>query len=411
MKAIYNYLKNNQRIIFYLSYVLLFIYCAARVILYFNIQSGCGDESIFIRDIEFLKKFGYIEAVKNQISIPHSLLVIPFTFIFETYLSLRIFNVILLAILIIYLIKNFKYNNYLLLIFFLFTGSSFFIGTNDGLFHLCIVLFFLELFLYLNYKRDNIKFALSILIVSVFTREMFILYFPACLILIFVAYHFKKFKIISNIFPALLIFLFFILLNVPSILTNKKLSFDDKQGDTINNNTWVERQYLSQLMANNGTIKEYSHVSWDQVTRYKRKHGINSLPKTSFEQIFFDFSLTLKEFVKDFFYMCKDSIRQMGIAQIVVFIIPLLFFKENKFISKSVIPIISLITYIIFSFIIISYVEMRWLVPISIISIIYFEHLNENYPYKHSKIIYFTNLFLINVIMIYGTFKLIPKLM
>lgn len=410
MNTFYTYLEKKQRYFFYFSYFLLLIYCITRVILYFNIQAGSGDEAIFINDIEFLKNHGYIEAVKKQISIPHSILIFPFTYFLKTYLVLRLFNVMLLAVLIIYLFKNFKFKNYILLLFFLFTGSSFFMGTNDGLLHFCIVIFILEMFLFINNKRDNIKFALLFLIVSFFTREMFILYIPGCLLLLYVVYRYKKFKILSNIFPALMVFIVFLFLNIPSFITNKKISFDNKQADIINNNTWTERQYLSQLMANSGKIKEYTHVSWDDVTQYKKTYGTESLPKTSFQQIFFDFNLTLKEFVKDFCYMCKDSIRQMGMSQLLVFLIPILFIRKKKFILNTYIPIISLLTYLIFSFIIISYVEMRWLVPISIISIIYFEYINENHPFKYSKIIYIMNLCLINAIMIYGTLKLIPKL-
>lgn len=94
--------------------------------------------------------------------------------------------------------------------------------------------------------------------------------------------------------------LFWFGLNLPSFQQNGLISFDNKDSKNQMGMTWVQRQYLSQLYANEGKLPEFTHVTWKETYEYVEENGEESLPKTSLKAIFFDLSLTFKEFVKDF---------------------------------------------------------------------------------------------------------------
>ncbi|QYS86582.1 hypothetical protein JJC03_00385 [Flavobacterium oreochromis] len=119
------------------------------------------------------------------------------------------------------------------------------------------------------------------------------------------------------------------LLNLPSIINNHKLSYDNKDVKEYKVN-WVQRQYLAQLMVNQGLIPNQSHPTWEQTEEYVDKNGENSLPKTTLESIFFDFRLTLKEFIKDFLEVLFMSFRQIGPVLLVTFFSIWIYFKGEK---------------------------------------------------------------------------------
>ncbi len=133
--------------------------------------------------------------------------------------------------------------------------------------------------------------------------------------------------------------------------------------------TWIQRQYLSQLYANEEKIPQFSHVSWQQTVEYVQVNGEESLPKTSLDDIFFDLSLTFKEFVKDFDYMIYSVFRQCGLG---VFYPALGFwiFLKSRNIRAGYLSGAQLFLMLAISFLIISYIEIRWLAPVFIMSVI-----------------------------------------
>ena len=68
------------------------------------------------------------------------------------------------------------------------------------------------------------------------------------------------------------------------------------------NVTWTQRQYLAQILVNNGELENGQHPSWEQTQRYIRLHGEDSLPDGILKGITQDYLLTIKEFFKDLIF-------------------------------------------------------------------------------------------------------------
>ena len=268
------------------------------------------------------------------------------------------------------------------LAFYIATLAFFFLGTNDELFFIGILIFMNEVFYFVeNKKMNNEIIAFSGLIVSFFTRELFFVYLPVIILGFFFLYK-NGFNFFTKkmILPLLLI-CFFIFVNIPSILTNLKLSYDDKKSSS-KIATWPQRQYLAQLMVNKGELPNFQHPNWEQTEEYLKKNGSQSLPNGIIEGMTFDYSLTIKEFFKDFYYSLFYGFRQLGLILIFPFYFIAMNFKKEKLLSsKFFIPYSLLAMLSIFSLIIISYVELRWYISVFLLSIVFY-----NYQQTQNKI-------------------------
>jgi hypothetical protein len=392
-----------------LSIIILPIYVLFRIIMYVNFDSGAGDENVFINDLRYINNFGWWMAIEKGISIPYMILVYPLSFIFKNYVALRLINFFLFLLLLIYI--NYRYKNvyiYFYLLFYLFTSGSFFIGTNDGLLHLCLIIFFSEIYLLLKTNNFNFNLTFISLIVAFFTREMILMYIPIIIITILII--FLKYKInITKIYLSLIIFIFFLTFNIPSIIKNNTLSYDKKLPPENVSVNWVQRQYLSQLYVNNGKIKNNQHVTWQEVQEYVNLNGEDSLPKTQFNSIFFNLKQTFFETLKNFFTTNFYFIRQLGfIILINLFFMSFFIIRKKQNISLYYIPLVTILTILLFSIVIFSYVELRWLVPIGVLSIIYYSDLQIKFLDKSKYIYVFLLNYLIFLLMIiYGTYNII----
>ena len=234
------------------------------------------------------------------------------------------------------------------------------------------------------------------LIISVFTRSLILVYLPLILLtfaLIFAGkYRFKK----KLIIPGMLLLLLLIL-NIPSLVENSKLSYDDKRPP--DGFTWTQRQYLAQLLVNEGIIPNNNHPSWEEVGIYLKENGVESLPRTMPESLFFDLRLTLKEFIKDSFTTIVFSFRQIALGLILPIV--LLLFPKGTYSFKSNLFTLICMAYVIltFSFIIISFVELRWLCPVFVLSIVHYGTVtSSDFKYKD----FITNLNNIMIILMMG---------
>ncbi|GAB1309276.1 hypothetical protein KH5_19590 [Urechidicola sp. KH5] len=385
-------------------------YFVLAILHFVNLPIGLGDEQLFISDLKYIKKFGWSEAISKGISIPYMLLVYPLSTFFEDYLSMRLINLILLTFFFVYILYRKKGNTpFSYFLFFFSTVYYFFIGTNDAVFIIGIVIFLNEVNTLQKSNRWNAYLAIGALIISTFSRELIIVYFPIVLIGIYIIYLKRGLKK-NHVIYSVILCAFFFLLNVPSINTNRKLSFDSKLPPIDVKATWVQRQYLAQLMVNNNILSNYQHPTWKQTDEYLRINGEKSLPKNIYESIFFDFSMTIKEFFKDLFSCFYLGFRQLGL----ILFIPLFFFMKNiirnkQFKAEMFVPISLIIMFCIFSFIIISYVELRWLSPFLIMMIFNYNDLEKN-KLINEKVLIFNNLILI-ILTFYGSFKLMNKLL
>ena len=229
-----------------------------------SFHPGKGDELLFLTDLNYINDFGWIEAIKKGISIPYMVLVYPFSFFLKDYIALRLVNVLLLGLLFYYFkFRDVKSEFYLLFFFFLTTGGRFFMGTNDSIFFLGLIVFFYEVYqLTLNEKwYPNLAF-LGVL-VAFFSRELILVYIPLVLFSFYFIVIQGKVKV-RDLKNSFLFGIVLLLLNLPSIMENKKLSYDVKSPPKSISANWVQRQYLAQLMVNKGELKDQSHPTWDQ---------------------------------------------------------------------------------------------------------------------------------------------------
>lgn len=400
--------KNNTKLTL-LLWLLLISYCLLRAVYYFNGVPGGGDESIFIEAHQRIRDIGWIAAIESQFPATYAIITYPLSMIFQDYVAIRVTNVLLLLVFGFYLYKRFAMKEvWFYAAFFLFT-TSFLTGTNDALFQLALSVFLLETLLFTTQKKFNTALAFTALIVAAFTREMVVIFMPAILLALFILRQ-RKFRMVEFSLP-MAVTLLLIGLHWPSLSANGKPSYDQKEPPAELNANWAERQYLSQLMVNEGKLEDKKHVTWEEVVAYKKEHGENSLPKSIGQGILFDPVLTVKEFFKDFADMLVASVRQTGIIQIYCMIAFFVLLFKRRSVAELYVPAVVLSVFGIFALIIISYVEMRWLVPISVLACVYFGQTENQCQNPRFSKLFLANYVLLALIMCYGNYKIITALL
>lgn len=394
--------------------VLVSVYFLFSFYYFFIIAEGGGDEILFFNDLIFIKTYGWIAAIEKSISIPYMILVYPFSFFLKGYVALKVTNVFLLLLLLLYFFKIAKIKAtpfYFYLFFFLATSKYFFAGTNDALFFTGIVIFMTEVFYFLeNKKMNNQVLAFSGLIISFFTREMVLVYLPVVMLGLYFLYK-NEFSLFNKkmIFPILLFF-FFMGLNVPSLKLNNKLSYDDKTPSSEIKASWSQRQYLAQLLVNKGELQNFSHPSWEQTQEYLKKNGLNSLPNGIVEGLTFDYSVTIKEFFKDFYYSMFFGLRQLGL----ILLFPFYFIirnlkKQNILNSEMYVPYSLILMLCVFSLIIISFIEPRWYIAVFISAIVFYNQYQVEKKINDNFII--ANYLVLICFALYGVYGILHKFM
>ncbi|MBC7641253.1 MAG: hypothetical protein H7174_02760 [Flavobacterium sp.] len=375
---------------------------------YTFLPSG-GDENVFIADLGLINTKGWIFAIEHKISLVFMILVYPLTLFFKDYVAFRIFNFLLFLGLCFYFKKNECNRNQMFYYYFIFYSTTgwYLLGTNDVLFIVSLVIFFNETYKILSRQKNyNISLLLCGLLISFFTRQLIYVYLPVIFVslgLIFKAkIDFKK----SLKIPSLLLVLL-IVINIPSILKNHNFSYDNKIPPKDVKSNWVQRQYLAQLMVNKGELKSEQHPTWTQTDEYLLKNGPKSLPDNAISSLTQDYKLTIIEFFKDFGIVIFQSLRQSSIMVLTVCCIFFYYLSRRKTDYNLYLPFICLSMIAIFSFIIISNVETRWLIPVFIMALVCYSDL-EFQKKLSPKIIFINYLFMIMMVF-YGTFRVLQK--
>lgn len=378
---------------------------------YFLSKPVGGDESLFISDLELINNEGWIAAIKKGISIPYMVLAYSFSLFFKNDIALRLVNVFLLAGLFFYFYKQkdkLSVSFYGYLLFFISTVGYFYFGTNDTLFFAGLIIFINEVNNLQKDKKWQCSLAFSALILAFFTRELVIVYSPVILFCFYVIYKERGWSDLRIIYPLGLLLLF-LMLNIPSFMANGKISYDLKSPPSHVNATWAQRQYLAQLKVNKGELSNYNHPSWQETDAYLIKYGEKSLPKGILEGLFFDVKLTITEFFKDYFYCVIFGFRQLGFILFVPFwFLAKDIYQSRKINTKMLIPISLIMMIAIFSLIIISFVELRWLAPVFILSIVYYGNLQKRELISNRLVI--INDAVLIMMSIYGSFNMINKM-
>jgi len=391
-------------------FIIVFVHFAISAYFFLSINAGIGDESLFISDLIFIKKEGWISAIEKGISIPYLVLAYPLSLLVKNYIALRLVNIILVGMLIFYFKKQkigVRPYFYAYLIFFISTVGYFFIGTNDTLFFICCIIFIHQVYLLQKNKYWKGTLAISTLIIAFFTRELLIVYCPVLLLCIYLIYKEKGWVAVNKkyiLIPTIVL----ILVNIPSILTAKKLSYDEKLPPENVSVNWVQRQYLAQLMVNNGTLKNYNHPSWEETQAYVVKKGVDSLPDTISRALIFDVKLTVSEFFKDLFTTFFYGFRQLGLILVfpLIYMVQILYNSKNNY-RALLIPFANFLMICVFSLIIISFVELRWLAPFFVLSIVYFSDLQ--YEKVFGTKVVFANYGVLLLLSLYGICSLLSK--
>lgn len=369
-----------QRILKLVFIITVLFYVVFTAIYIINIPIGKGDEQLFINDLNLIDSQGWIAAIKKNISIPYMLLAYPLTFLFKKYIALRITSLFLTFGLGVYFWKR---NNpsvffFISFLFYLFSTIFFFYGTNDALFSVSITIFLNEVFLLNKNKSFNSNIAFIALIVAFFTRVLTFVYLPILLLAFFVIYKQRNQISLKFLYP-LLVMIVLLIINIPSLKENGKLSYDLKSPPKSVEVTWIQRQYLSQILVNKGELKNGKHPTWRETQNYININGEKSLPKGISESLYFDIKMTIKEFFKDLLYASISTFRQLGFIFILIVLLPLMsFLKTKKFEYNMFIPVSLIIMLSVFSLIIISNVELRWLAPVFVMALIWYFDLEEN---------------------------------
>jgi hypothetical protein len=331
--------------------------------------AGAGDEGYFMQNLDLLGTEHWFDLISKGNAINFSLPTYFLSLFTDTYFALRMFNLFIFTLFIYYLIVKLNYTDWIyisILIMYTSVTSYMFYGTNDALFTLSLAIFLIEVYYFiLTHQLKNPTWTILSLLTAISTREISIFYLPVILVSLYII---RKNLVQINTRNYLFIFIFSVvlfLINIPSIVTRMKPSYDNKEGKY--GITWSQRGYFWQLK--NPDSKDKSQPSWEEVRAYLDLHGEKSLPKSYFEGIFFDLELTIKDFFVDFIDALKGVFRQLGVLALLPIL--LIFARNNSykkglvFVAGSYYLVLSL-----FSFVIITYVELRWMGAVSILLII-----------------------------------------
>ncbi|GAB5400426.1 MAG: hypothetical protein Aureis2KO_20110 [Aureisphaera sp.] len=400
------------RAISYVFRITIVLYTFLSGFYFLGKPGGGGDEALFIADLTLIKSEGWWVAIEKGISIPYMLLAYPLTFFLDLHVALRMVNLILFGALLYYFYKRLrirKWDFYGLLLFFFSTVGYFMAGTNDTFFVVALVIFIVETYRLLAYEnKKSLAWCGVGLVLAFLTRKLIFVYLPVILLALFFLWKFRKVNLKTLMIPALLLILG-LGLNFPSLNSGNGISYDQKLPPEGVSATWPQRQYLAQLWVNEGKLSNYNHPNWKQTDAYLEKNGAESLPKGVLDGMLYDPELTLKEFFKDLVFSITYGVRQLGLILPTLLIMALLgLYRIRRLSWNSFVPWSLLIMIGIFSLLIISFVELRWLAPVFIASIFYFYTLSEQR--KLSNVLVLANYAFVTLLSWYGMYGLFGKL-
>lgn len=388
-----------------LTTITTLVYTYIRIVSVFLRNEIKGDEREYLQVFTVFVDSGFSEANIIGNSVIFNLV----SFVFHglglnKIMSLRatsLFFVVFSILLLIYFINRFysylpsiyKKSIIITSVNLMVVLSFWFAGVNDSLIASFMLLFFIVFFNLKKNKKDNNEYKYFCYIglimgLMLTTRMMSIVIYPS-IILILGNYFYKKripIKALSSRL-ALLLFSFFIIvlsLNYPSLKENGKLSFQKKKIST-EGVSWTQLQYLTVICFEKDLVEYGQHCTPEDVVNYLQENGINSLPNSSFEALTFNTSRTIKTTFREFVLLVKPYTRLLGL----MFIVSLILFikgilnKEiglKKILNNEILLFHFSYTFIL-TFIIINYIEVRWLMSVLVlIPVLFF-----TYFYKYIR--------------------------
>ncbi len=392
--------------------VVMGVYLMLNGFYFLSKPAGGGDESLFLSDLALINDQGWISAIEKGISVPYMLVSYPLTFVVDSVWALRLANLLLLAALVLYCYHNLKLTSlrfHAILLFVCCTIGYFMVGLNDGLFAVCSIIFFAETYKLITQRSyTSIAWWGVALLLLIFTRKLWIVFIPGIAFSVFMMWRYASVNARTSIAPLVLLALL-VALNVPSLLAEKGISYDQKQPPETTQATWAQRQYLAQLQVNEGTLANFNHPTWEATDAYLEKHGNNALPASLFSALTYDPIFTIKEFFKDLAYILTYSIRSVGLLLLTVIGFGIVRIWKEKAITKhQYIPILVGLMLSVFALIIISFVELRWLTSLFVMTVIGFWKLSETKQLPNLVVL--GNYAILMLLAAYGSYSYFNKI-
>lgn len=392
--------KINIVILIVLQIMLLFIF--------FNNLSkpASGDEGFYLKEIEQLRNNGFYDTFKGGISYLYVSIAYLFTLLGINALIVTRSISFLSYLLIIYVSYKFLPGekrifviNQLSVLFLFYPNVIY--GNSDNL------MFFFIAFAYILYlskkklKRNDL-YMFILLSLTFWVRKTAFIYCSPFILYLFFQYILKK-EYKKLLFIPFIIFLILIP-QIPSLLENGVLKFEDKEKYT--GMDWSKMNYLTPIYRTKASLISYKRTSMEKVAEYESKHGEDSIPDGYLERLKFDPKFEIDNFfshiprILQLFLLMGGGFFIVSIVQIrtkeKIYII-----KDDKgvpwlyYICTVIIPLAGLM------FVIIRYIESRWVVPM-VISLILSIDLND----EEKKIVTYGLI----ILSVYVMFKFINNL-
>jgi len=427
-------LKNCNRLLYGSTMVLLLI-AAFRLLqhrlrTYFFLPEPIKDEVGFFKNFEMYLAEGWYISVAKGVSPIYNLFT-RFLYFFngDILLSLRLVGLLSMAGVILawshftyYTLKVRGFLFGLVVLFFITLGfrqMAYFCGTSDGLFIFFMSLSIVFLFSAINSndkKYKNFFFSGLFLALGLSTRELAVLYLLGYLF-VFLFLFFRT----NNFWKSFLVWIvpfivLVVIIHYPALKENQTLSIHNKDFKE-SNVSWTEINYLAILNNKDkllyGRDTKSDKITPEDIIVYRKIHGDNALPKTMISALFWDLSITFKNFLGLFYLSQLPFVFQLGLFYFFFISKPIqqiIISRDLKQIfGARLLPFFFFVLYVFtLTITLIRHIEFRWLMLftflISAFSISYFFKEFKNKPLF--EMAFYLNLVAISIlnILLWGVF-------
>ena len=427
-------LKNSNRLlysgIFLLLLVAAFRLLQHRLKTYFFRPEAIKDEVEFYNNFELYLREGWYAPVATGVS-PLYNLATRFLYFFngDILLSLRLVGLLSLVGVIIawscFIYYKLEVRGSIfgiVVLFFITLGfrqMAYFCGTSDGLFIFFMSLSIIFLFSEINSENNiykNFFYSGVFLAFAISTRELAVLYLLGYSAIFFHLF-FKRHDFWKSFIVWLAPFLLLVgIIHYPALIEKQQLSIHNKDFKDANV-TWTEINYLTILNNKDkllyGRDTKSDKVTPEDILAYRKIHGENALPKTTMSALFWDFSITIKNFLGLIFLSQLPFVFQLGLFYFLFIGRPFQQLLINRNIKQvfniSLLPLLFFILYCVALCITpIRHIEFRWLMLftffVSAFSISLFFKEFKNKPFFEP--VFYINIAVISIlnILLWGVF-------
>jgi 4-amino-4-deoxy-L-arabinose transferase-like glycosyltransferase len=408
-KDITNIQAVNQLKLF--GFILLSVVIILHIIYLFT-APNLGDEAFYINEINKVRDLGLFTAMAEGFSYLFVVLAIMIDVVVgNEYVSMRLIGLassigIFIACFSVFnLLKiDLQYKSiFILTISYILTMNvEFFQGMSDRLMVLLVLLGFIYYFHY-YFNKENIKYLWMsgvFLGLSLWVRSFSLIFLLGfSLFFVFLFFTQKKegvFTFVKNGFLwGIIIIIVAFVPQMPSLITNKNLAFEDKNTPEHN---WAVRNWFTHIeRKNTNSIFYYQRVSWERMdSLIIQSGGIENIPVSIPEQCKEDPKFFVDNILSNIFrllFFVVYGIGLLGILSLDYLRKPeqiIKYYKEPPNIIIISCLIVICITGMALSVIIINYIEWRWFtLPLLLLSVLGIYKLNRitNDNYKRNVII------------------------